>query len=1713
MSFLWRWSGDPAIELPPTGSATRDQPASNSTGKEATDFAVTVSDEEKWKQSLARMRPDIKPTDTDFTNKKADFDSDISSESGLSIDRVLQQHFSRYEVRKLSEYVDQNREPHLHAQQKEDAAAYKVILQSEAWKSEEGRVTLSTKLTMAYFGFPVEPLMLNDLFPGLNSNFFNNIINYDTASDDDGMFVPEDKRPLRFLNNYDKRGWGKDNSHMMPNQTFEGYYRLPSIPPNGDKQNYDQQERSYGPMNAKRWNSFVPGMRGGGLSSGDEASSSGTDDDYDDDAKDDASVVSHRSSSMEDIQYSSGSDSNHAHILSLRGGEGPIQQRPELDFLYGFSGRQIWHPTLPSSFFDAVDALLALRNRQSSTGSGIPLTVAFLVCKGQVKDQWYGECKKIVRGQIGQYAQQEQDFFDEVQRVRSEQLASINDDTSRVVLFVCYQYQERTFRDGQGTWVAFRPNLDGDTCFQFSLQPQDPEEAYPAAYLWKPANIDHDTASNHYEEWFRAVWRTLSLDGIDFKDDGSLGRTRAKPPKSCFLNIGDVDFHSQMPLPRKSWDWLVDQFNAGNRQFCITTEPGQYSVCSVPGFYEIGLKLEPEEVFALAWGSVPEADRDTVVRIDVKPWDVPFDAKDPKLVRFRCQGGAVLNQDNAYEKNVSRLDALLNQRRALLIQPRWRQYRAHILDDDGKKLVTLNLALDILQNDWPQALMMIKSEFERANQWQDNAVICIDQGNPCLYERISQGKMSESDKTMERLLRNRTSHDFEPMASPEMQKLWQRFVHLVSFNHFEVYLKEKVDQSGNPGIGDPWGLKTMDPDDYPWGYNVPLFAKPDQPAATDAEDADMGNVRVPAPGRETQQEVDTRATGLESSEIDRTELSDIGLAKVLFQRDQLPSSLPLDSAQRGKAFREWSYGQPLSINMSNQHPEFPINAPPLENIIKQRGPNGLVSSSLPTMSTQILTPTEQRRLQESFFQMRSIALNRGQMCPHKGCRAYFPVDPNGMVKFHAHLEQKHIKTHCPFCTDTLFAHWQPEQKQKHFVEKHSEYFTRKGDLLKEARLAEGIESKGLVHRREEQYNFCPRCGRNHNILNSKADRTQHDNVCFPGNNTRDANMTYCTFCGDPELTGTGAPGSPWQAHICQVPREPGTRPASDAFCKTCALPCSRLGMSYARRHLLHCKSSDTARDSWCPWCGIDLKSGPRKQRLQHLKDCGLKPFTGEDPVCTETGQPKESPRDNQEVLRRSFFKPTTGPGYDRVVIPKICPVAGCQQDLSLLNAHGLYRHFKRNHTEGTNNMTHCPFCQVDFVARKWALSKEKEDHFQDHIDQRYERIMADETISKSNDWESQDVKEAFVKRDQNYLDPTTKIQKLQEDTVSLTKETYRLTRENQKLRQAAQEVGTKTLETANRRQQQPPQPTVVAPSATTANTNAPPRKPPSTPVLPPSAGRSPRKLPETRPQSQQSQPGTIVPPATPEPTQQPTPGNTGPARTQAQSQASAQSPARVPARFPAWMLEDKGPASKAGDSTLKFTEVSDDDKDDYVPISRSSSRSARRSDRARNRAVNDPPYKPDAGAPDDEDDNFQEGLVAEFKPDLGISMRTTPPTPRTPPMRQTPQTAARAQDNSSSLAQYVPPPASGTQPKRAMGSGKRLAPTTGSPSKKQRTSSEQAPEVRAPSTLGTSRDSPSRQTRKSPARSGAAGTPSSTSITSNTGDAAKPTSSERSALG
>lgn len=431
----------------------------------------------------------------------------------------------------------------------------------------------------------------------------------------------------------------------------------------------------------------------------------------------------------------------------------------------------------------------------------------------------------------------------------------------------------------------------------------------------------------------------------------------------------------------------------------------------------------------------------------------------------------------------------------------------------------------------------------------------------------------------------------------------------------------------------------------------------------------------------------------------------------------------LDDFAKGKAFREWSYAHPLSIHMQGQYPSIPINAPPLETILKTPGVNGLPSNSVPVMSTQVLTPTEQRQLQETVFELRSLALNRAQPCPFRPCRKHFAIDDAGRKLFRDHIQNTHIDKKCPLCGDKMFGYYDEQTKQQHFYEKHVYYFSHKDDLYLNTIFE--VPSKELTHDRERQWNFCARCGRDHNQLNVNGDRAQHDNMCFPGVTEVEAQSNYCVDCG---ANASGA-----ATHLCILDpnADPDTTPV---HCKKCALPTHKLARSYAEKHLARCRGShsDTAR--WCPWCGQNLTIYSRAQSYKHLDDCSYKPPTGEGPINTTTGEASESPNDGRETRYWEKQFHFTRDGQRNIIqIPAQCRVKGCtKSNLQELHADALLDHYSTEaHAKATDRLRFCPICNIDFVQREWVKKQQKVDHFQDHIDEREKRIRLDLEIAKA----------------------------------------------------------------------------------------------------------------------------------------------------------------------------------------------------------------------------------------------------------------------------------------------------------------------------------------------------------------------------------------------
>lgn len=182
---------------------------------------ASLNDKEKWQRSKQRWNRDIKPADEVFVTKYNYFLTELGMKSP---EAVVKNDFSNHEIRKfLNGYVDKSRFRAIRAQQTVDNDRYRELLRSADYEGVEARSSpLALKLTMMYFGLPVAPMAFTDPLQSSGDSLFENLIfssdlneGEDDFEDEDLSFVPEELRPLRFLNYYDRRGHGKDNAHSQ----------------------------------------------------------------------------------------------------------------------------------------------------------------------------------------------------------------------------------------------------------------------------------------------------------------------------------------------------------------------------------------------------------------------------------------------------------------------------------------------------------------------------------------------------------------------------------------------------------------------------------------------------------------------------------------------------------------------------------------------------------------------------------------------------------------------------------------------------------------------------------------------------------------------------------------------------------------------------------------------------------------------------------------------------------------------------------------------------------------------------------------------------------------------------------------------------------------------------------------------------------------------------------------------------------------------------------------------------------------------------------------------------------------------------------------------------------------------------------------------------------------------------------------------------------
>lgn len=217
---LWRARGD-ANPQQPVEDEDQDQDHIDQDDFQDQEQQHHISiDEQIWMQYLARIKSDITPDDPAFQSQLETFHNGLQQES---IESVLQTYFAEYDVwRFIQGHVSPKKYPHVRAQQDRDTAAWKQLMARPPWSTAPARASLAFKCTMMYFGLPVQPMQFRDSLAGSGLGLLGGLRpeglfgdEEDNGWDGEEMtyFVPEDMRPLRFLNYYHRLGYGKDNSH------------------------------------------------------------------------------------------------------------------------------------------------------------------------------------------------------------------------------------------------------------------------------------------------------------------------------------------------------------------------------------------------------------------------------------------------------------------------------------------------------------------------------------------------------------------------------------------------------------------------------------------------------------------------------------------------------------------------------------------------------------------------------------------------------------------------------------------------------------------------------------------------------------------------------------------------------------------------------------------------------------------------------------------------------------------------------------------------------------------------------------------------------------------------------------------------------------------------------------------------------------------------------------------------------------------------------------------------------------------------------------------------------------------------------------------------------------------------------------------------------------------------------------------------------------
>ncbi|KAM0513255.1 hypothetical protein ACHAPE_008104 [Trichoderma viride] len=294
---------------------------------------------------------------------------------------------------------------------------------------------------------------------------------------------------------------------------------------------------------------------------------------------------------------------------------------------------------------------------------------------------------------------------------------------------------------------------------------------------------------------------------------------------------------------------------------------------------------------------------------------------------------------------------------------------------------------------------------------------------------------------------------------------------------------------------------------------------------------------------------------------------------------------------------------------ANSGIQIPTNAPPFEHMLRT-GPR------MPLVSKAILTPTEQGELQRVAWDLRNLCLNRAARCPYDGCNfSYTLNDENAMRK---HLKACHTARKCMWCDETLYEHWDTARINRHIREKHKDElmqalgvsqaairrFDNEGTIsvplrrvkrhLRRSALA--LASENAVYetnnspepQSDKSRGFCDRCGRERNYYNN-VERIYHRNHCERCV-SNDANCRFCTLCGKPVWSSAedAHKSGKLDGQLCHCSHN--VDDTNGLHCSGCGFNMSRLPQAGRDQHQKRCRGFGALSGRFCLYCGEEFRN-------------------------------------------------------------------------------------------------------------------------------------------------------------------------------------------------------------------------------------------------------------------------------------------------------------------------------------------------------------------------------------------------------------------------------------------------------------------------------------------------------------------------------------------